>query len=560
MNTKKLQWGRTTPARLFLLIACTGALSLFASLAFASHASAYVPAGAAIGEQWDLLNSAQFSGSSGDDIDATRAWDLERGGNASVLVGLVDSGVDYDQPSLEHANLYTQGAATHAAASGQAAAAARTRTCAASLYGCSFLGGEGGTPSDDSGHGTATTGEIFAGWEAGAYAGLAPESTLIVAKVLNASDSGSTASEAEGLDYVADRGARVVNVSIAGAQSATLHEAIASHPETLFVAAAGNAGVSDDGSSASYPCADPAPNVICVAASDTNDQLALFSNYGSSSVDLAAPGVHIATLTREGSSNAFNGTSFAAPLVTGTVALAFAARPQATVAEVKQAILESVDHRSGLSGKTLTGGRLNAYRALSDLIEMLPAAPPSSISAPTVSGTPALGATLTASAGEWSESPTATTVSWERCDREGGHCQLIAGADGATYQPTATDTGHRLRAEVIATNAAGGEVAFSASTRPVGASGEAGAEASVAPSAQSQSIAAGTATDAPASVGSASPAAAPAQAAHRAAVKHPSRKSAHRAKSRRVAKRSHAHAHDKRKTVGGSENAGRRTK
>jgi subtilisin family serine protease len=423
----------------------------------------YAPADSGFGEQWDLLNTGQLSGTAGDDVDATRAWDIEPGGNAAVTVGVVDSGVEFNQPSLAHANLYTQGAQV----GGDGSTAGSTQSCAAASYGCSFVG-SGGTPSDDNGHGTATAGEIFARWDEGTYAGVAPESTLIVAKVLDGANQGTTAQEAEGLDYVADRGARVVNVSIAGSQSAAAHEAIASHPQTLFVAAAGNAAADDDGSSASYPCADPSPNVICVAASDANDQLASFSNYGANTVDLAAPGVRIATLTREGSSSAYSGTSFAAPLVTGVAALAFALRPNASVAQVKQAILETVDTRTSLSGKTLTGGRLNAYRTLTDLIALSPAAPPVSTSAPTVSGTASIGGELSASAGTWSGNPSTTAVSWERCDSAGGHCQLIAGASGVRYVPTAADSGQTLRAEVLATNAAGAEIAFSVPTAQVG--------------------------------------------------------------------------------------------
>jgi subtilisin family serine protease len=430
---------------------------------------ALTPSTRAFGEQWDLLNSGQQSGTPGDDIDATRAWDIEPGGNAAVLVGFVDSGVDFDQPSLAKANLYTQTSADASA-------------CAGALYGCSFTGAAG-TPSDENGHGTATAGEVFSAWSGESdYAGVAPNSTLIVARVLGASNSGTSAGEAAGLDYVADRGARVVNVSITGAQSAAVHEAIATHPETLFVAAAGNSTTNDDGASASYPCADPSANVICVAATDRNDTLASFSSYGANTVDLAAPGVGIPTLTREGSSNGFSGTSFAAPLVTGTAALAFAARPQATVAQVKQAILTSVDQRSSLSGKTVSGGRLDAARALEALTTELPAAPPASVAPPTLSGdTSSIDGELTTSAGAWSGLPS-TTIAWQRCDEAGGHCQTVPGAGGAAYRLSDADRGARIRSEGLATNGAGTEIAFSAPSAPIGSTASAQSAATAAPS------------------------------------------------------------------------------
>src|ERR1700760_5191708 len=67
------------------------------------------PSDSGFGEQWALLNTGQFSGTAGDDVEATRAWEIEPGGNAAVTVGLVDSGVEFAQPSLGHANPYTQG-------------------------------------------------------------------------------------------------------------------------------------------------------------------------------------------------------------------------------------------------------------------------------------------------------------------------------------------------------------------------------------------------------------------------------------------------------------------
>jgi hypothetical protein len=468
---------------LALLLACLLAGVVLAPTATNAQAST-VATGSGFADQWALLNTGQFSGTPGDDIDITAAWELEPGGNPAIVVGLVDSGVDFAQSSFAHANLYTQAGDAQTPAS-----------CIAALYGCSFVG-DGGTPEDDDGHGTATAGEIVAGAD-GPYVGVAQRSTLITAKVLDGSGVGTGAAEAAGLDYVADHGARVVNVSIAGSQSAAVHEAIAEHPNTLFVAAAGNSAADDDGSSASYPCADLSPNVICVAASTPTDRLASFSNYGADTVDLAAPGTNIAALKLEGSTDTYDGTSFATPLVTGVAALAFAARPDATVAQVKQAILGSVDSRSGLAGKTVSGGRLNAYRALATLIAMLPEAPPSATVAPTLDGTATIGSTLSASSGEWSASPTAETISWERCDASGGHCQLITGADGAGYTVVAADRGHRLRAEVAATNPAGTEIEFSTVSPVVSAA---------VPVAGAGADAVGASTSASTSQGEASPA------------------------------------------------------
>ncbi|WP_445148753.1 S8 family serine peptidase [Baekduia sp. Peel2402] len=303
------------------------------------------------GAQWALSTA-----------DVTGAWDLAGAGGAAVLVGSVDSGVNLANAEVAGATLWTNAAE----ANGAAGVDDDGNGCVDDLHGCDFVNHDGDA-TDDHGHGTATAGEVVSGFN-GVYAGVAPASKLIVAKVLNAQGAGTTAQLAAGLDYVADAGAKVVIVSVGGVKSELVHNAITEHPGTLFVVAAGNAGGDVDGASAaatgSYPCSDPAPNVLCVGASTKSDTLASISNYGATSVDLAAPGQGIAAPTLNGTSTGWTGTSFAAPIVAGVAALAFASQPGATVAAVKTAILSSVDRADALAGRVATGGRLNAYRAL----------------------------------------------------------------------------------------------------------------------------------------------------------------------------------------------------
>ena len=159
---------------------------------------------------------------------------------------------------------------------------------------------------------------------------------------------------------------RVINSSWGGGDfSAAMQTAIqaANDAGILFVTAAGNNGTNND-TTAQYPANYNLPNVISVAATDQNDQLASFSNYGATTVDIAAPGVSIYSTIPGNKYAIYSGTSMAAPFVSGVAALAWSIDPNATVADVRNAILQGADPVAGLSGKVVCGGRLDAYNTL----------------------------------------------------------------------------------------------------------------------------------------------------------------------------------------------------
>jgi len=322
-------------------------------------------------DQWSLQNTGQLGGTPGDDVDAPRAWDLVGTGSGAILVGSVDSGVAYDLPALAGLNLWTDPDDPPNGIDDD------HDGCVDDADGCDVVDG-GGAPLDANGHGTATASVMVGPWTtANPYAGIAPGSTLIVARATDAHGNGTTGDVAAAIDFVAGHGARVVNISLAAPKSDDIHHAIVSHPDTLFVAAAGNAASDDDDPDrAVYPCADPAPNVICVAASTPNDGLASYSNWGAQSVDLAAPGYVIAAPSLTGGTATWDGTSLSAPMVSGATALLLAERPGATVAELKAALLDSVEQRPAFAGRTVTGGRLDIYDALMRLVGEVPAARP----------------------------------------------------------------------------------------------------------------------------------------------------------------------------------------
>jgi thermitase len=140
----------------------------------------------------------------------------------------------------------------------------------------------------------------------------------------------------------------------------------------LFVVAAGNGGgdgVGDDvDQTPAYPCAYPAGNIVCVAATTSSDTLASFSNYGVGAVDIAAPGVDVLSAWPPalGGSYAWSdGTSMATPHVAGVAALVAARLPTASTSELRAAVLDGADDQlSGLPAKIGSGRRLNAYGAL----------------------------------------------------------------------------------------------------------------------------------------------------------------------------------------------------
>ena len=187
-------------------------------------------------------------------------------------------------------------------------------------------------------------------------------------KFLDASGSGSLANGIKAIDYARKNGARVLSNSWGGGEfTQTLFNAIAETEKAgeLFIAAAGNDS-SDSDKEPAYPASYKIDNIISVAAIDRRGELADFSNYGATSVHLAAPGVDIySTAPAPKNFQVLSGTSMATPHVAGAAALLLADNPNQTYAQLKTRLLAGARPLHALAGKTITGGLLDISYALS---------------------------------------------------------------------------------------------------------------------------------------------------------------------------------------------------
>jgi subtilisin family serine protease len=333
---------------------------------------AATPNDPSFGQLWGLHNTGQTGGTADADIDAPEAWDVSTGG-AGVVVGVTDTGVDFSHPDLAAQQWVNAGENCGSTDPG-ASCADRSdgvdddgNGYVDDWRGWDWVNGDN-NPHDDNNHGTHVSGTIGAvGSNGTGVVGVNWNVKVMALKFLSAAGSGTTADAVAATMYAADMGAHVSSNSWGGGPfDQSLLDAIqyGAARGMLFVAAAGNDGKNND-PSPTYPSSYDTEAIVSVAATDHNDGLAFFSNYGAKSVDLGAPGVNILSTTPGGGYQAFNGTSMATPHVAGVAALLKARYPSASLYGLKTLLLRSVDPVASLAGKTTTGGRLNAFTAVS---------------------------------------------------------------------------------------------------------------------------------------------------------------------------------------------------
>ena len=310
-------------------------------------------------ELWGLHNTGQNGGIADADIDAPEAWDTQTG-SSSVVIAVIDTGVDYTHPDLA-GNIWTN--------LGEIAGNGIDddgNGFVDDIHGYDFVNNDG-DPMDDHYHGTHCAGTIGAvGNDNIGIVGVNWSVSIMPVKFLSASGSGSTLDAIASVEYATLMGADIMSNSWGGGSySQALEDAIsaANDAKVLFVAAAGNSSSNND-TSPHYPSSYDVPNVIAVAATDRNDNKASFSCYGAASVDLGAPGVSIYSTKPDNTYGALSGTSMACPHVAGAAGLIKAQYPLLTGDEIKTRLFGGVDPIPSMDGITVTGGRLNIYNSL----------------------------------------------------------------------------------------------------------------------------------------------------------------------------------------------------
>ncbi|MGA2139973.1 MAG: S8 family serine peptidase, partial [Verrucomicrobiia bacterium] len=319
------------------------------------------------GSLWNLYNYGQNGGTPHADISAPAGWDTRTSANP-IIVAVIDTGVWYTHPDLAP-NMWVNPCVS---------CPVNGVVYPNDVHGINAITGSG-DPMDDFFHGTHCAGIIGAvGNNSVGVVGVAWNVRIMACKFLDSSGTGSTSDAIECIDYAVSKGAKLLSNSWGGGgYSQALFDAIAAarDADVIFVAAAGNNSSNND-SSPFYPAGYALSNLVAVAATDHNDLLASFSNYGANSVTLGAPGASIfstlPTISTPGmqqdglptSYGILSGTSMACPHVSGALALVRAQFPDLTYADAITELRATVDPISSLTGKTATGGRLNLQKLL----------------------------------------------------------------------------------------------------------------------------------------------------------------------------------------------------
>ncbi len=334
------------------------------------HITETVPDDPMFSQQWAWKNPVTL----GADVRATFAWDKARG-QSSVIVADIDTGVDYNHPDLA-GNMWTNPgeAGTNCSNNVDDDGDGYVDDC----RGWDFWNNTN-DPMDVNGHGTFTSGIIGALTDN--HLGVAGANWAVQIMPLRFTDDqgkGTTALAVQALDYAVAHGATISNNSwgTTGFDPALL-DAIkrADAAGHLFITSAGNYG-SDDNTAPFYPCdfskADPVSNpkppqnIICVAATDSFDNLAEFSNYGVATVQLGAPGVNIVSTLPKESYGTGSGTSMSSPIVAGAAALLKGCKANLHAFMIKRILLNTARPVPDLAGKTSTGGIVNYQAAVND--------------------------------------------------------------------------------------------------------------------------------------------------------------------------------------------------
>jgi len=346
------------------------------------HIQETIPNDQYFGLLWGMQNTGQTGGVVDADIDATEAWDIHTGGD-NVLVGVIDTGILYTHPDLAD-NIWTNPGEIPANGIDDDG-----NGYIDDVHGYDFYNNDS-NPIDDHFHGSHCSGTIAGrGDNSIGVAGVCWRAKLVALKFLSAGGSGYTSDAVRAVNYANAMGISITSNSYGGGgYDQAMKDAIdaAGAKGYLFVAAAGNSGLDAD-LYPMYPAAYTSANIISVAATDATDRRAYFSNYGKVSVDLGAPGVIVYSCSLGNGYRYADGTSMATPHVAGAAALLKSYSPLLKGSDIKTALLNTVDPIGTLQGDTVTGGRLNVFKALLEVQKWLSISPTSGTIAPSANQT-----------------------------------------------------------------------------------------------------------------------------------------------------------------------------
>jgi subtilisin family serine protease len=295
------------------------------------------------------------------DIDAPEGWNV-RSSAGAVIVAVIDTGIKTTHQDLA-ANMWRNSAEIAGNKIDDDA-----NGFVDDIFGCDAYNNDG-DPTDDQGHGSHCAGTIGGTGNNGiGVTGVAWGVKLMGCKFLSATGSGTDSDAVRCIDYARSKGAKILSNSWGGGGAGVSLQAAIERTRTaglIFVAAAGNDGRNTD-SSPSYPASLATDNIVSVAATTRTDTLASFSNYGSVTVDLGAPGeaVYSTVSTSDTAYATYSGTSMATPHVAGVLALLVAQFPTESYSAIITRLLNGTDKIPALAGKTKSGGRMNLPNAL----------------------------------------------------------------------------------------------------------------------------------------------------------------------------------------------------
>ena len=316
------------------------------------------------GKQWGLLNDGKNSGSwwyrgvAGVDISALQAWTITKGSN-DIKIAVIDTGVDYNHKDLKR-NIMVNDLELN----GIAGVDDDGNGHIDDVYGYDFANNDG-DPMDGNGHGTHCAGVIGATHDSNGIAGVMANVKILPIKFLTDKGSGDLASAIQSIDYAIARGVHVMSNSWGGGgKSMALFEAIqrAQDAGISFIAAAGNENNNND-KKPTYPATYELDNVISVGAMDAKGKRANFSNYGTNTVHVFAPGVNTYSTVPGNKYQKMSGTSMACPHVAGVAGLLLANEPNLTYTEIKERLMNTAIKSSELAPYTASG-YVDAHKAL----------------------------------------------------------------------------------------------------------------------------------------------------------------------------------------------------